>query len=69
MDHEQRRAIRRAIMRLSPKLRDALLLAATGELTYDEIAGVQNVRPGTVKWRVFEARRIVRADLERAENR
>jgi RNA polymerase sigma-70 factor (ECF subfamily) len=64
MDQQQRRAIALAIARLSPKLRDVLLLAASGEHTYDEIAHLQGIRPGTVKWRVFEARRLVRADLE-----
>jgi RNA polymerase sigma-70 factor (ECF subfamily) len=62
---EHRRAIVLAIAGLSPKLRDALLLAAEGEHTYEEIARLQNVRPGTVKWRVFEARRLVRLELER----
>src|SRR5262249_59133008 len=53
------RRVRRAIAQLSPKLRDTLLLAATGEHTYEEIAGVLGVPLGTVKWRVAEARRLV----------
>jgi RNA polymerase sigma-70 factor (ECF subfamily) len=63
IEHEARQAIRRAIAALPPKLRDALLLAADGEHTYEDIARMQRVRPGTIKWRVFEARRIVRARL------
>jgi RNA polymerase sigma-70 factor (ECF subfamily) len=64
INQERRRNVADAIRTLPPKLRDALLLAASGEHTYDEIARLQGIRPGTVKWRVFEARRIVRAQLE-----
>jgi RNA polymerase sigma-70 factor (ECF subfamily) len=48
---------RREIPKLSPKLRDALLLASSGEHRYDEIATMLGVPVGTVKWRVAEARR------------
>ena len=47
------------IARLSPKLRDALLLAASGEHSYHEIAVILGIPLGTVKWRVSEARRII----------
>jgi len=53
------RHVRTAISRLSPKLKDTLLLAATGEHTYEEIAAILRVPLGTVKWRVAEARRLV----------
>ena len=53
--------VRTAIGALSPKLRDTLLLAANGEHSYQEIAGLLAVPVGTVKWRIAEARRIVRA--------
>jgi RNA polymerase sigma-70 factor, ECF subfamily len=52
------------IRRLSPKLRDALLLAASGEYSYGEIAAMLGVPLGTVKWRVSEARRLVAGRLE-----
>jgi RNA polymerase sigma-70 factor (ECF subfamily) len=52
-----------AIKRLSPTLRDTLLLAAAGELSYPEIAVVLRVPLGTVKWRVAEARRQVERQL------
>jgi RNA polymerase sigma-70 factor (ECF subfamily) len=52
-----------AIDRLSPKLRDALLLAQSGEYGYDEVAAMLNVPVGTVKWRVSDARRRVRERL------
>lgn len=47
------------IRRLSPKLRDALLLAASGEHSYAEIAAMLGIPLGTVKWRVSEARRVI----------
>jgi RNA polymerase sigma-70 factor (ECF subfamily) len=53
----------RAIDALSPKLRDALLLAQTGEHGYEEIGVMLGVAVGTIKWRVAEARRQVRAQL------
>jgi RNA polymerase sigma-70 factor (ECF subfamily) len=53
----------RAIQALSPKLRDALLLVQSGAYQYDEIGRMLGVPAGTVKWRVSEARRKVRARL------
>ncbi len=52
-----------AIRRLSPKLRDALLLAASGDYGYEEIGVMLGIPVGTVKWRVSEARRKVKAHL------
>lgn len=52
------------ITRLSPKLRDALLLAASGEHRYEEIAALLGIPLGTVKWRVAEARRVLTSRLE-----
>ena len=57
------RRCRDEIQRLSPKLRDALLLAASGEYSYGEIAAMLGVPLGTVKWRVSEARRIVASKI------
>jgi RNA polymerase sigma-70 factor (ECF subfamily) len=51
------RRTREEILRLSPKLRDTLLLASTGDHTYEEIARLLAIPLGTVKWRVAEARR------------
>jgi RNA polymerase sigma-70 factor (ECF subfamily) len=53
------RAIRHAIMRLTPKLRDTLLLAASGEYSYEEISVMVGAPLGTVKWRVAEARKQI----------
>jgi DNA-directed RNA polymerase specialized sigma24 family protein len=40
-----------------------LLLAQSDEYSYDEIATMLRAPVGTIKWRVFEARRVVRATL------
>jgi RNA polymerase sigma-70 factor (ECF subfamily) len=58
------RRVRDEIARLSPKLKDALLLAASGDYAYGEIAAMLGVPLGTVKWRVSQARKIVAARLE-----
>ena len=59
-----RRGIRRAIRALSPKLRDALLLAQAGDYSYEEIGAMVRAPIGTIKWRVSEARRVVRKHLK-----
>jgi len=58
-----RRRVARQIARLSPKLRDALLLATTGEYSYADIGATLGIPVGTVKWRVSEARRKITAAL------
>jgi RNA polymerase sigma-70 factor (ECF subfamily) len=60
---QMRDDIRGAIRALPPKLRDALLLALSGEYTYDEIGAMVNAPAGTIKWRVSEARRLIRQRL------
>ena len=57
--------VRDEIAQLSPKLRDALVLAATGEHSYEEIGRMLGIPLGTVKWRVSEARRVLRTKVER----
>ncbi len=54
-----KRRIAAGIARLTPKLRDTLLLASSGAHTYDEIAVLLGVPVGTIKWRVAEARRLL----------
>jgi len=61
---ELARAVRREIAALSTRLRDALLLAQSGEYSYDEIGAMLGVPVGTIKWRVSEARRVIRRRLE-----
>jgi RNA polymerase sigma-70 factor (ECF subfamily) len=60
---ELRAHVTRAIQTLSPKLRDSLLLAQSGDYQYEDIAGILGVPLGTVKWRISEARRKVRETL------
>jgi len=62
-DEELTREIAAAIEALTPKLRGVLLLAQSGEHQYDEIASMLQIPVGTVKWRVAEGRRQVRAQL------
>ena len=51
------------IRALSPRLRDALILAQARDLSYDEIAAVLGIPIGTVKWRVSEARKKIKDRL------
>ena len=62
-DAQLRRDIATAIRALSPKLRDALLLAQSGGYSYDEIAAMLGTAVGTIKWRVSEARRVIKMRL------
>jgi RNA polymerase sigma-70 factor (ECF subfamily) len=55
----------RLVRALSPKLRDPLLLIGSGDYSYEEVAAILGIPVGTVKWRVSEARRQLRAKLER----
>ena len=61
-----RQAIGAAIRRLSPTLRDALLLAQSGDHSYEEIGAMMRAPVGTIKWRVSEARRRVRESLQKS---
>jgi RNA polymerase sigma-70 factor, ECF subfamily len=55
--------LKRLIAALPRKLRDALLLAASGEHSYEEIGRMLDIPVGTVKWRVSEARRVLKQKL------
>jgi RNA polymerase sigma-70 factor (ECF subfamily) len=48
--------VRSALDRLAPSMRQALVLVAIENLTYEETAAVMNCRIGTVKSRVWRAR-------------
>jgi len=52
-----------AIQELPPEFREALILADLEELPYAEIAEVLGIAHGTVKSRVFRARRILQERL------
>lgn len=66
---ERRRRIRQLVAQLPKKLRETLLLAGSGDYAYDEIAAMLHVPIGTVKWRVSEARRLLRVKLAVLEGR
>ena len=59
------RHLRRLIAGLPRKLRDVLLLEQTREYTYEEIAAMIDAPVGTIKWRISEARRRLRAELKK----
>jgi RNA polymerase sigma-70 factor, ECF subfamily len=55
--------IERLLAALPARLRDPLLLLATGDHGYDEMSALLGVPVGTLKWRVSEARRRLKARL------
>jgi RNA polymerase sigma factor (sigma-70 family) len=62
---ERDRVVGQLIRSLPSRLRDPFLLAAAGEHRYEDIAAMLGVPLGTVKWRVAEARRVLREKLQR----
>ncbi len=65
MSRELARAIAQVVKALPRKLRDPFLLAASGDHRYEEIATLLGIPIGTVKWRISEARRLIRIKLDR----
>jgi RNA polymerase sigma factor (sigma-70 family) len=61
------RRLAAALARLSAELRDTLLLAAWGDLSYDEVATALGVPVGTVRSRLSRARRKLRQTLGDAD--
>jgi len=57
------RDIEAAIRELPPKLRDPLLLAQSGDYKYEDIGAMLQTPVGTIKWRMSEARRVVKEQL------
>jgi RNA polymerase sigma-70 factor (ECF subfamily) len=62
---ERDRIVAQLIRSLPPRLRDPFLLAASGEHRYEDIAVLLDLPVGTVKWRMAEARRVLREKLVR----
>jgi RNA polymerase sigma-70 factor (ECF subfamily) len=54
-----------ALDRLSPTLRSTVVLVALQGLSHDEAAAVLGCSPGTVAWRIHEARNQLRTTLDR----
>ena len=64
-DAELRRTVASLVRTLPRKYREALMLAATGDYTFDEMSAALDVPAGTLKWRVSEAKRQLREKLAR----
>lgn len=62
---ELTRTVRRVVRALPAKFREPLLLASAADATLGEVAEVLGVPEGTVKWRVSEARRLLKIRLRR----
>jgi RNA polymerase sigma-70 factor (ECF subfamily) len=60
-------SVQRQIRRLPPKLRDALLLAAAGDLTQEELAAMLNIPAATFRGRVRDARLRLRTALKQIQ--
>jgi RNA polymerase sigma-70 factor (ECF subfamily) len=60
---ELRARVRDVVKTLPAKYRDALLLASSGEHTFEEMGEILGVPTGTVKWRVAEAKRQLKQKL------
>ena len=58
------RDLDRALLRLPPDQREVLLLVAVEQMTYEQIAAVLGIPPGTVMSRLSRARTQLRAILE-----
>jgi RNA polymerase sigma-70 factor (ECF subfamily) len=69
IESESRREVRRLLRTLPAKYRDALLLSATGEHTFEEIAVMLGVPVGTAKWRAMEGRRLLKKKIEGGRRR
>ena len=63
MRSDLQRRLRPLIAALPKKLRDALLLAGSGDHSYEEIGQLLKIPVGTVKWRVSEARRVLKQKM------
>ena len=61
---ESRREVRRLLRKMPAKYRDALLLSASGDQTFDQIGRVLGIPTGTAKWRAMEGRRLLKRKLE-----
>jgi RNA polymerase sigma-70 factor (ECF subfamily) len=63
MTADLQRRLKPLIAALPKKLRDALLLAGSGDHSYDEIGRMLQIPVGTVKWRVSEARKVLKQKM------
>ncbi|TCZ75091.1 RNA polymerase sigma factor [Paenibacillus albiflavus] len=64
LSNELRSMIQAAIDRLDDKLRIPLLMYYTAEMSVDEVSLALRIPPGTVKSRLFKARKVMKKILE-----
>ena len=64
---ERLHALKAAIHRLPGKQREVYVLKEYGDLSYSEIAGILNIREGTVMSRLNRARQAVKSQMSRGE--
>jgi RNA polymerase sigma-70 factor, ECF subfamily len=57
------RAAHEEVDRLPPRLREPLLLAMSGDCTFEEMAAILGAKTGTLKWRVMDARQRIKLAL------
>ena len=57
------RTLKQLIGALPRKLRDAILLAGSGDYSYEQIGSMLDIPVGTLKWRVSEARKVLKRKL------
>lgn len=60
---ESRKEVRRLLRTLPARYRDALLLSASGDHTFEEIGRLLGVPTGTAKWRAMQGRRLLKKKL------
>ena len=65
LDRAARERVKRLVKGLPRAHRDALLLMATRDVPYAEAAEMLGIPVGTVKWRVSDARRMLRERMAR----
>jgi RNA polymerase sigma-70 factor, ECF subfamily len=63
-DHEKRALIEKALGRINPTFREAVVLRDITDSSYEEIADILQVSLGTVKSRIMRGREALRQQLE-----
>lgn len=63
IEKDRRDRVRRLVRSLPPRFRDVLLLMATGDYTFEQVAHILGVPVGTAKWRATEGRRLLKKKL------
>jgi len=66
LKEERRERVRKGIARLPPRFQEVIILCYLEELTYPEIAKHLRIKEGTVKSRLFKAKRLLAKILEQS---